>query len=73
MNQMGNIWNWNYIQESSAREHHYRQMAQGIECVNKLRDLLNAMDQVEPAYQPMVISEMGRAIQEHYKRKTYGY
>lgn len=34
---------------------------------------MNAMDQVEPAYQPMVISEMGRAIQEHYKRKTYGY
>ncbi len=51
MNQLYEIWNQGYIQNLVARQHHNQQMAQGRECVQKLKNLLEAMDKVEPAYQ----------------------
>jgi hypothetical protein len=49
MNQLYGMWNQEYIQNYAAMQHNNQQMTQGMECVQKLGDLLNAMDQVEPA------------------------
>jgi hypothetical protein len=39
-----------------------------MECVQKLKELLNAMDEVEPAYQQMVGAEMCATIIEHFSK-----
>lgn len=69
MNQLYNMWNQEYIQNLAARQHHNQQLAQGMECVQKLKELLNAMDEVEPAYQQMVGAEMCATIIEHFSKK----
>jgi hypothetical protein len=38
--------------------HHSQQLAQEMECVQKLKELLNTMDEVETAYKQMVGIEM---------------
>jgi hypothetical protein len=40
-----------------------------MECVQKLKELLNSMDEVEPAYQQMVGAEMCATIIEHFSKK----
>jgi hypothetical protein len=69
MNQLYGMWNQEYIQNFAAMQHHNQQMTQGMECVQKLRDLLNAMDKVEPAYQQMVCAEMCAVLMEHLSKK----
>jgi hypothetical protein len=69
MNQLYGMWNQEYIRNLAARQHHNQQMTQGMECVQKLRDLLNAMDKVEPAYQQMVCAEMCAVLMEHLSKK----
>lgn len=69
MNQLYEIWNQEYIQNLVARQHHDQQMAQGMECVQKLKDLLEAMDKVEPTYQQMVSAEMCAVLINHVSKK----
>lgn len=69
MNQLYDMWNQEYIRDFVARQNHNQQMAQGIECVQKLKDLLEAMDKVEPAYQQMVSAEMCAVLMGHIAKK----
>lgn len=57
------------IQNLVARQHHKQQIAQGFECVQKLKDLLKAMDKVKPAYQQMVSIEMCAVLMDHILKK----
>lgn len=70
MKQIYNMWNQTYIQEVATRQYHNQQISQGIECVNKLKDLLDAMDKVDPAYQQMVSAEMCATLMEYFGRKN---
>ena len=50
-----NIWNYNYIQQQEQRNHHFKQVTQTIESAQKLRDFLDSIDKVEPAYQQQLV------------------
>lgn len=53
-----NIWNYNFIEQQEQQQHHYQQVSQTIDCANKLRDFLDSVDKVEPAYQQQLAYEL---------------
>ena len=63
-----NIWNYNYIQQQEQRNHHFKQVPQTIESAQKLRDFLDSIDKVEPAYQQQLVLEICGVLNE-YARK----
>lgn len=64
-NQTYNIWNQEYIKETPNQQHRDQQILQGAECVQKLKELMDAMDKVEPLYQETVLRQMIAAIVAH--------
>ena len=63
-----NIWNYNYIQQQEQQQHHYQQVFQTIDCAKKLRDFLDSVDKVEPAYQQQLAFEMCVVLTEYAKK-----
>lgn len=65
-----NIWNYNYIQHQEKQQHHYQQVSQTIDCANKLRDFLDSVDKVEPAYQQQLAFEICGVLTEYAKKHS---
>lgn len=63
-----NIWNYNYIQQQEQQNHHFKQVAQTMESANKLKDFLDSVDKVEPAYQQQLAFEICGVLAD-YARK----
>ncbi len=68
MQSIYNIWNYNYIQQQEQRKHHFKQVVQTMESAQKLRDFLDSIDKVEPAYQQHLVFEICEVLNE-YARK----
>lgn len=68
MSPIYNIWNYSYIQQQEQERHHYQQVCQTINCANKLRDFLDSIDNVEPAYQQQLAFEMCGVLAEYAKK-----
>ncbi len=62
-----NIFDQRTIQEysSQAREHDNDQLQKVAKCVQKLNDLMKAMDEVEPGYQGLAFGQCCLAIMKH--------
>lgn len=65
---MYNIWNYNYIKQQEQQNHHFKQVAQTMESVNKLRDFLDSVDKVEPAYRQQLDFEICGVLAGYAKK-----
>lgn len=53
-----NMWNWDYIQQQQALQHHQNQVYQIADCAKKLKDFLESAEKIDPSYsQPFRISQ----------------
>ena len=55
----------NYMQQQCI-QHNNEQMLKVVKCVNKLHELMSAMDEVEPQYQKTAFEQCCVAIVTHY-------
>lgn len=51
MNPIYNIWDYNYIQQQTQQQYYQNQIQQVMEAAHKLKDFLDSVDKVDPAYQ----------------------
>lgn len=62
------IFNQSYIESQYRKQHDIEQVQRTMDCANKLKDFLESIDQVEPAFQNMA-SEQCLAILIKYIKK----
>ena len=54
---MYNIWNYNYIQQQAAQQHHQSQVFQVQDTARKLQEFLDSADKVEDSYKEAMTVE----------------
>ena len=50
-NSFNNMWNWDYIQQQQALQHHQNQVYQIADCAKKLKDFLESAEKIDPSYE----------------------
>lgn len=68
-----NLWNWDYIQQQQMQaQYHQNQMNQVFDCTKKLKDFLDSMDKIDPAYQSLAAMQICAMIFDHANRSRNG-
>lgn len=57
MNPLYNIWNNDYIKQQAQQQHHFEQIKQVQDTAKALKDFLDGMQKIEPAYQDLATKE----------------
>ena len=57
INPVYGIFNQPFIETQLRQQHHNDQVMKSRECANKLKDFLESIDKVEPAYQNIALEQ----------------
>lgn len=57
MNNINNIWNYDFIKQQAQQNYHQSQIRQVIETVHKLKDFLDSSEKVDAPYQDVLVAE----------------
>lgn len=68
MNPIHSIWNYDYIMQQRAQQHHFEQIKQVQDTVKALRDFLDGVDKIEPPYQSGANAEICAVLAEHIRK-----
>ena len=67
-----NLWNWDYIrQQQMQAQYHQDQMNRVFDCTKKLKDFLDSMDKIDPAYRSMATAQMCAVLMDHANRQQH--
>lgn len=68
-----NLWNWDYIrQQQMQAQYHQDQVNKVFDCTKKLKDFLDSMDKIDPAYQSMATMQICAVLIDHSNRSRNG-
>lgn len=68
MNPLYNIWDYEYIQRQAQQQYHQNQIIHITDSAKKLKDFLDSVDHVDPAYQGALTTECCAVLIEYARR-----
>lgn len=68
VNPVYGIFNQPFIEAQLRQQHRNDQILKSIDCANKLKELLDSIDKVEPAYQYIVLDQCCIVIGNYMKK-----
>lgn len=70
-NEFQRMWDWDYIQQQQALQYHNNQVWQIADCTKKLKDFLESMDKVDPAYRQAAAKNCCAVLVEHMMKQQH--
>ena len=64
-NSFNNMWNWDYIQQQQALQHHQNQVYQIADCAKKLKDFLESAEKIDPSYEKAAFEACCAVLLDH--------
>ena len=66
-NPVYNIFNQPYIEEQLKMQHHNDQVLKSLDCANKLEEFIDSMNELEPKYQQLALSQCCLVIEKYMR------
>lgn len=68
MNELYNIFNTPYINQQAQQQHHFRQVKQVEDTAKALKDFLDGIDKIEPAYQNVASTQFCSILADYINK-----
>ena len=68
-NSFNNMWNWDYIQQQQALQHHQNQVYQIADCAKKLKDFLESAEKIDPTYEKAAFEACCAVLLDHANKQ----